>query len=110
MDIVVLFARVVLALVFFVAGAAKLADRAGSRQALIDFGVPARLATPLGRLLPLTELAVTVALIPAATAWWGALSALVVLLVFVAGIALNLARGKKPECRCFGQLHSAPAG
>lgn len=110
MDIVVLVARVVLALVFFVAGAAKLVDRAGSRQALVDFGVPDRLAGPLGRLLPLAELAVGVALIPAATALWGALGALVLLVVFVAGIALNLARGKKPECRCFGQLHSAPAG
>ncbi|MDX6381014.1 MAG: hypothetical protein QOI57_2038, partial [Rubrobacteraceae bacterium] len=27
-----------------------------------------------------------------------------------AGIALNLARGRKPDCHCFGQLHSAPAG
>ena len=110
MDIVVLIARVVLALVFFVAGVAKLADSAGSRRALIDFGVPARLASPLGRLLPPAELAVAVALIPAATAWWGALGALALLLAFVAGIGLNLARGKKPECRCFGQLHSAPAG
>ncbi len=110
MDIVVLIARVVLALVFFIAGAAKVADSAGSRQALLDFGVPAWLASPLGRLLPLAELAVAVALIPAATAWWGALGALSVILAFVAGIGLNLARGKKPECRCFGQLHSAPAG
>ena len=30
---------------------------AGSQQALRDFGVPARLATPLGVLLPLAELA-----------------------------------------------------
>ena len=110
MDIVVLIARVVLALVFFAAGAAKLADRAGSRRALIDFGVPASLASPLGRLLPPVELAVAVVLIPAATAWWGALGAMALLLVFVAGIGLNLARGRKPECRCFGQLHSAPAG
>ena len=50
------------------------------------------------------------ALIPAASAWWGALGALALLLLFVAGISINLARGKKPECHCFGQLHSAPAG
>jgi len=30
--------------------------------------------------------------------------------VFVAGIGINLARGRKPDCHCFGQLHSAPAG
>jgi thiol-disulfide isomerase/thioredoxin len=30
--------------------------------------------------------------------------------VFSAAIVLNLARGRAPECHCFGQLHSAPAG
>lgn len=32
------------------------------------------------------------------------------LLFFVAGISYNLARGRTPDCHCFGQLHSAPAG
>jgi peroxiredoxin len=36
--------------------------------------------------------------------------ALALLLLFVSGISINLARGRKPECHCFGQLHSAPAG
>src|SRR5439155_23099903 len=58
MNIALLIARLVLAVVFVVAGLTKLADRAGSRQTLIDFGVPARLATPGGLLLPLAELAV----------------------------------------------------
>ena len=62
-------------MVFVAAGAAKLADRAGSRQAVAAFGVPS-LATPLATLLPLAELAVAAALIPAASAWWGALGAL----------------------------------
>jgi hypothetical protein len=51
-DLILLVARVLLALVFVVAGLAKLADRVGSRQALRDFGVPAALATPLRTLLP----------------------------------------------------------
>src|SRR3712207_3473994 len=105
-----LIARLLLALVFLVAGVAKLADRAGSRQAITDFGLPAQLAAPLGILLPLAELAAAAALIPASTAWWGAIGALALLLLFVAGIGVNLARGRKPDCHCFGQLHSAPAG
>src|SRR5918992_6280688 len=88
MDGVVLLGRLVLAAVFVVAGLAKLADRAGSRQALRDFGVPAVLVTPLGTLLPLAELAVAGALIPTLSAWWGALGALA-LLLFVAGISYN---------------------
>jgi methylamine dehydrogenase accessory protein MauD len=110
MDIVLLFARLLLASVFAVAGIAKLVDREGSRQAVVDFGIPARLAAPLGIVLPLTELAVALALIPAATAFWGAVGALALLLLFVAGIGANLARGRRPDCHCFGQLHSAPAG
>src|SRR5918995_1948131 len=110
MGIALLAARLLLALVFLIAGLTKLADRKGSRQGMLDFGVPSTLATPLGILLPLAELAVASTLIPASTAWWGAAGALALLLVFVAGISYNLARGRKPNCRCFGQLHSAPAG
>src|SRR5438128_3963970 len=102
--------RLVLAAVFLVAGMAKLADLAGSRQALRDFGVPASLSSPFGMLLPLAELAVAGALLLSGSAWWGAAGALVLLLLFVAGISYNLAHGRTPDCHCFGQLHSAPAG
>ena len=108
METILLIARLLLALVFVVAGAAKLADPKGSRQAIIDFGVPAALATPFGILLPLAELAVAVALIPASTAWWGAVGALVLLCVFVVGIGNSLARGRKPDCHCFGLLRTLP--
>jgi uncharacterized membrane protein YphA (DoxX/SURF4 family) len=110
MDAALLIARLVLAGVFALAGVAKLSDLEGSRKAIIDFGLPAVLASPLALLLPLAELAVAAALIPASTAWWGALGALGLLVLFVVGISLNLARGRKPDCHCFGQLHSAPAG
>jgi methylamine dehydrogenase accessory protein MauD len=93
-----------------VAGVAKLADREGSRRAVGDFGLPSALAAPFGLLLPLGELAVAAALIPTATAWWGAWGTLALLSLFIVGIGVNLARGKKPDCHCFGQLHSAPAG
>jgi hypothetical protein len=42
---------------------AKLADRAGSRQALMDLGVLALIATPLKIVLPLAELAVAATLL-----------------------------------------------
>ena len=110
MDATLLLARLLLVAVFAVAGVAKLADREGSRRAVADFGVPAALAAPLGILLPLAELAVAVALIPTSTAFWGAVGALALLLLFVAGIGANLARGRRPDCHCFGQIHSSPAG
>ena len=110
MDAALLIARLVLGAVFTLAGVAKLSDLKGSRQAIIDFGVPSAIAAPLGLVLPLAELTVAATLLPACTAWWGALGALALLSVFVVGITYNLARGRKPECHCFGQLHSAPAG
>jgi hypothetical protein len=110
MNIALLSARVLLATIYTVAGAAKLADRSGSQRALIDFGLPASLATPLGILLPLVELTVAAALIPASTALWGGVGALALLLLFMVGIGGNLARGRKPYCHCFGQLRSVPAG
>src|SRR5918995_2497533 len=93
MDAALLIARLVLAAVFTIAGVAKLADLKGSRQAIIDFGVPSAIAAPLGLLLPLAELTVAATLLPASTAWWGALGALALLSVFVVGITYNLARG-----------------
>jgi peroxiredoxin/uncharacterized membrane protein YphA (DoxX/SURF4 family) len=110
MDVALFLIRLLLASVFVVAGVAKLADRGGSRQAVADFGVPSPLVAPLGVLLPLAELTVAAALLPASTAWWGALGALVLLLLFVVGIGANLARGRRPDCHCFGQLRSEPAG
>jgi hypothetical protein len=58
-----LAARLLLARAFGTAGLAKLADRDGSRQALIDFSVRCALATPLGILLLLAELIVAVVLL-----------------------------------------------
>jgi hypothetical protein len=110
MDLMLLVARLLLAGVLGIAGVAKLADRAGSRQALQDFGVPTALASPLGILLPLAELAVAVALVPTVTAWGGAVGALALLLLFLVAISLTLAKGRAPACRCVGQLSSAPAG
>ncbi|MDB4884202.1 MAG: hypothetical protein JWL95_2968, partial [Gemmatimonadetes bacterium] len=110
MDYALLLARLVLSAVFLVAGIAKLVDRAGSRAAMAGFGLPASLASPLGVALPVVELLVASALIPATTARWGALGALLLLGLFVAGIANVMLRGREAECHCFGQLHSARVG
>ena len=110
MEWALLAARLVLFGVFVVAGAAKLADRDGSARALVEFGLPQALARLGGVVLPWTELLVGLSLLLATTAWYGAVAALLLLLVFNVAIGLNLARGRTPDCHCFGQLHSAPAG
>jgi peroxiredoxin len=109
-DYAVLLARAALSALFLVAGIAKLMDRSGSRTAMAGFGLPATLASPLGVVLPVVELLVAGALIPASTARWGALGALLLLALFIAGIANVMLRGREAECHCFGQLHSSRVG
>jgi uncharacterized membrane protein YphA (DoxX/SURF4 family) len=110
MDQLTLAVRLVLFAVFAAAGIAKLRDRAGARQAVAGFGVPATLVGSFAAVLPVTELLVAVALLVSATAVAGAVAAEVLLGAFIAGIVASLARGRRPDCRCFGQLHSAPVG
>jgi peroxiredoxin/uncharacterized membrane protein YphA (DoxX/SURF4 family) len=109
-DILLFVIRILLAGMFFIAGFAKLSDRAGSYQAMVDFGLPKRLARPFGLALPLVELVVALLLIFNATAWIGAIGAFFLLLSFIVGITYNLAKGRQPDCHCFGQLQSTPIG
>ena len=110
MDVFLLIIRLLLAIVFLVAGLAKMLDRAGSRQSFVDFGFPERLARPLALALPPVELAVAMLLVFNTTSWVGAIGTFSLLLLFIAVMTYNLAKGRKPDCHCFGQLHSDPIG
>jgi peroxiredoxin len=110
MSDVVGVARLVLVAVFAVAGWAKLSDRGGTRRAVREFGVPDALATPVTFLLPLAELIVAALLLFSGTAVIGAIGAAVLLGLFIVAIAVSLARGRRPDCHCFGQVHSEPVG
>ena len=110
MEAVAFIGKVLLAGVFLVAGIAKLLDREGSRDALRGFGVPAPLVPSGALALPILELAIAAMLLIPATLMYGAAGALGLLTLFVLAIGINMAQGKAPDCHCFGQLHSAPAG
>jgi len=110
MDTLLLIARLVLAAVFVVSGVAKLLDLPGSQQAMRSFGVPESLAKPAGIALPVVEIVLAVLLLPHASAGWAALALLALLLVFIAGIAYNLARGRSFDCHCFGQMTTSKIG
>jgi methylamine dehydrogenase accessory protein MauD len=109
-EVILVISRIGLAAVFLVAAAGKQADRAGSRRSMLEFGLPEGLTTWLVHVLPLAELGVAVTLIPASTARMGAAAALLLLGAFVGGIGVNLARGRAPDCHCFGQLRPGPIG
>ena len=110
MPVAVSLSQLVLAVVFVVAGAAKLVDRDETRRAVAGFGAPAPLQAPLAVALPVVELAIAGALFVPALARWAALAALALLLVFCAVIVRALARGSAPDCNCFGGLTQTEVG
>jgi peroxiredoxin len=102
--------RLFLSIVFGAAAVAKLKNQNGTRTALSGFGLPDSMLRPVAVVLPLAELAVSVTLLVAPSAFWGATAAFGLVVVFSAAVAVNLARGNRPDCHCFGQTESKPIG
>lgn len=110
MSVVVFGLQVALAIVLAIAGVAKLVDLAGSRKAVREFGIPERFTASIGTLLPIAELLIAATLLPSATAHWTAIAAGSLFTVFALAVGVNLLHGRQPDCHCFGQLRSSPAG
>ena len=108
MDILLLLLRIGLAGVMALAGFAKLADLAGSRQAFEGFGLKGPLAKFGPIALSLVEIAIAGALLFVQASWYGAMAALALLILFVVQMTYQLAKGNSPDCHCFGQVYSAP--
>jgi len=102
--VIALVARLLLAAVFALAAAGKLMRRGETEATLGEFGVGEALRPPLATGLPLAELAIAVALLPAVTAAWGALAAALLLAAFTVAVAATLRRGREVDCNCFGSL------
>ncbi len=92
---------------FLIAGLAKLSSPRASAMAVAEFGAPA-FARPLLRGLPLVEVAVAISLALAVSSWYGASVAAVLLVIFIVAMLVNLARGRRPACNCFGQVRPSP--
>lgn len=105
-----LIGRALLCAVFAVAAVSKLTDRAGTRETLGQFGVPPGLVAPGAVALPLAELVTAGLLVARTTAVAGAILAVALLGLFTCAIAVSMARGRRPACRCFGQLSASPVG
>ena len=110
LDGIILVVRLLLAAVLVVAGTAKAFDLEGSRRSLRDFGIPEGLTGLFSFVLPFLEIGLGLALIPVATAWYGATGALALLTVFTGAIVAKLAKGEAASCHCFGKLETGPIG
>ena len=97
--------RLVLAVVFVVSAVAKLRDRDGSREAVQGFGVPTALVGLVAGGLPFAELACAALLVlPDPFATVGAVASLVLLGAFTLAVVVNLVKGNRVDCHCFGSM------
>jgi hypothetical protein len=110
LTILLVAARLVLAATLALAGTAKLLDRAGTRDAVVAFGVPLRLAGTAAWLLPAVELGIALSLLASPTAWAGSLAAMALLGAFTVAVAVKLARDERVDCNCFGALSRGHIG
>jgi len=110
MPVIVLLAKLALVAVLAVAGWSKLLDRAGTRAAATALGAPSALAGAIAVLLPPFELTLAMLLIAPPLDRAGAAASAALLSAFAVVVALNVMRGRRPSCRCFGELAAAPIG
>jgi len=95
-------ARLGLAIVFAAAAIGKVRNLGATRQATEDLGVPRWLAPTVAVALALVESVVAVGLVIPRTAGWAALAAAELVVAFSILVGVQLARGRRPHCNCFG--------
>ena len=101
---VTLFARSFVGLVMLMAGVPKLLDISRFVEIVRGYQLlPGRIVNWVGRLLPIWEIVIGLALLANIFRFWAALSALCLFLVFCGAILTNLMRGRSYiPCGCFG--------
>lgn len=108
MEIILLLIRLFLAAIFLLAGIGKLLDLEGSEKAVKEFGTPEEFAKTFAVALPFAEIVFGVCFLFPQTSWLGAIGGLILLLSFIGGMLVQLAKGNAPDCHCFGAIHSEP--
>ncbi len=98
-----LLARLVVGLVWVVAGWAKVSDPAGSVRAVRAYDLlPETVVPAVGQGLPVLEICIGVLLVTGLAQRLSAVIAVVLFTAFVIGISSAWARGLQIECGCFG--------
>ena len=106
----VLFARLLLASVFLMAGTGKALDWKGSILAVERYRIlPAALAKAYGACLPLVDIAIAALLYLGITVYGAGLASLT-LLSFVIAAGIVIRRGTHLDCGCFGLLYRERIG
>lgn len=106
---VVVLARLALGGTWIAAGSAKLASNGGLRDSVARFGLlPDRAAHAVAIVLPWIEVSLGGLLIVGQWTKPAAEASIGLLFVFNAAISINLLRGNRVACHCFGQFGRKP--
>ena len=106
-----LLLRLLLGGLLLLAGATKLADRAGFRQAVAEYEVlPKGLERPFAVLLPWLETVLGILLLLGLGTILAASLAMPLFVSFAIAIGVNLRRGRQVDCHCFGSVQSERTG
>jgi len=107
MDELAIACRFALGTIFLLSGAAKLANRNEFEQVVSEYrAVPESMSRAVARVIPPTETALGVCLLLGALVRPAAFVAAALLVAFTVAIALNLVRGRRIACGCFGTISS----
>lgn len=108
MSALAIAARIVVAVALAVAATKKIVGRASLRDQLRQFGSPDALTPAIGVLLPAAELLIAVLLVVVPGSSWPAWLACALLGAFTVLVGMNLARGNRVPCPCFGTAGATP--
>jgi uncharacterized membrane protein YphA (DoxX/SURF4 family) len=96
-------ARLVLGVVWIVAGALKVGDLTASGRAVVAYRLlPPTVATTVGAVLPFLEIALGLLLVLGLATRLSAIVSALLLVAYIVGIASVWARGLRIDCGCFG--------
>lgn len=108
---VAFIASVALGVTFLISGVSKLRDPGAFLLGVLDYRVlPPRLARLYGRILPFAELVCGLALVAGLWSLIASIFAAALLVSFLLAVTINLARGRRLDCHCFGSRQSEPLG
>jgi peroxiredoxin len=99
-----------LAAVFLTTGLSKLFAFSGFRQTINAFGVSDRFVPAVAGSLVSIEFLLALGLLFRYSLWHAAWGAIALLALFLVAVCANLFLGRKPDCACFGTVHSSPIG
>jgi uncharacterized membrane protein YphA (DoxX/SURF4 family) len=104
--VIATIAAVALGLVLVVAGASKVAMGPAWPAQASSLGVPRGIAV----VVPWVEVSVGAVLAVGILEPWPAAAAVLLVAAFTAVVVVNLVRGRRPVCACFGSLSARPIG